>query len=366
MKLSCLQENLSKGVMTVSRLVATKGTLEILSHILLSTESGRLKLSATNLEIGINYKVGAKIDSDGSITVPAKLFSELITQLPEGKIDISVSDNTLSAKIDGFNSSIKGLSADEFPLIPKIKDKKTISIKAGELKDAISMVFFSAAPDETRPVLSGIYFNISKGKLSLVSTDSYRLSEKVINLKSKEIPEKEAIIPARTMIELARIIDDSEKEVNIYLDETQIMFETDDFELTSRLIEGKFPDYKQIIPAGSETKAVVEKDAFASIIRVASLFSRESAGSVSLQFSNKGKIEVISSASQYGEADSSCEAEVEGKDTEIIFNSKYILDVLNNLPAGKVEIELSGKLNPGVIKKQGDKDFTYVIMPLRA
>lgn len=366
MKLSCLQENLNKGVQTVSRLVSTKGTLEILSHILLSTESGRLKLSATNLEMGINYKVGAKIDKEGSITVPAKLFSELISQLPNGKIDISLTDNTLGARIAGFSSNIKGLPSDEFPLIPKIKDKKIASIKSSDFKEAINMVFFSAAPDETRPVLSGIYFIVSKNNLTLVSTDSYRLSEKTVKLSSKENTEKSAIIPARTMVELARILDDQDKEVNIYLDDTQVMFETDDFELTSRLIEGNFPDYKQIIPTSYETKAIIDKEAFTSIIRVASLFSRESAGSITLEFSTKGKIEVISSASQYGEADSFCEAKVEGKDTEIIFNSKYILDVLSNLSAGNIEIELSGKLNPGILRKEGDKEYTYVIMPLRA
>ncbi len=366
MKISCLQENLNKGVTTVSRLVSIKGTLEILSHILISTENGRLKLSATNLEMGINYKVGAKIEKEGSITVPAKLFSELISQLPLGKIDLEEKDETLYAKIDGFNSQIKGLSSEEFPLIPKIKEKKIISVTAGELKDAIQMVFFSAAPDETRPVLSGIYFKVEKLKIYLASTDSYRLSEKIINLKEKETSIKEIIIPAKTMIELSRVLDDPEKIVNIYINETQIMFETDDFEITSRLIEGKFPDYKQIIPTGAETKAVLDKDKFLSVIKVASLFSRDTAGSITLNFSTKGKIEVIASGSQYGETDSTCDAEVTGKDSDIIFNSKYILDVLNNLPSGNITLEISGKLNPGVLKKEGDKDYTYVIMPLRA
>lgn len=365
MKLSCLQENLSKGLSVVSRLVATRGTLEILSNILLATENGRLKLSATNLEIGINYKIGAKVDNEGALTVPARLFSEFISQLPAGKVDLFVAENTLATKAGQFESNIKGLPADEFPLIPRIKDKKTASCVAKELKEGIQLVVFSAAPDETRPVLSGIYFRIEKGKLTLAATDSYRLAEKVIATKGNESAVKEAIIPARSMMELARILDKPEQEVNIFLDETQVMFETEDLDFTSRLVEGKFPDYKQIIPASYETKADFNLTEFTNIIRVASLFSQESAGSVTLQFSPKGKIEALSSGSQFGESTAGCNATVEGKEAEIIFNSKYLLDALTNLGSGNATLEVSGKLNPGVLKKENDKNYLYVIMPLR-
>jgi len=366
MKLSCLQENLNKGISTVSRLVATKGTLEILSHILINTEGGRLKLSATNLEIGVNYKIGAKIEKEGGITVPARLFSEFVSQLPEGKINLEVKENTLYTNIGDFKSNIKGLAVDEFPLIPKINTKKTLSLKSGELKEAINLVSFAAALDDVRPVLSGMFIRAEKDKITLAATNSYRLAEKIINLSKKDIPKKEAIIPARSMIELARILDDPEKEVSIYLNETQVIFETDDVEFTSRLIEGQFPDYKQIIPSESETKAVAPLSDFAGIIKVASLFSREAAGSVTIEVKQKGKIEAISAATQYGDSTASCEAEVTGKDTEIVFNSQYILDVLNNLSGNRASLELSGKLNPGVIKKEGDKTYIYVIMPLRA
>lgn len=366
MKLSCLQENLSKGVSVVSRLVSTRGTLEILSHILLKTEDGRLKLSATNLEVGINYKIGAKIDEDGAITVPARLFSELISQLPHGKIDLSVEDTTLKTKIEQFESSIKGLSDEEFPLIPKIKDKKLVSIPEKQLKDAINSVAFAAALDESRPVLSGIYLKTEKDKLILVATDSYRLAEKVIKLKGANLPVKEAIVPAKSLIELTRTLDSPDKEATIYLDDTQIMVETDEVEFTSRLIEGKFPDYQNIIPSSYETKASAASDELLNIIKVTSLFSREAAGSVTLVVDPKGKIEAISAGSQYGESNAACKATVEGKDTEIVFNSRYILDVLNHLSGGNVSFESSGKLNAGVIKKEDDPNYLYLIMPLRA
>lgn len=366
MKLSCLQENLNKGISTVSRLVGTKGALEILSHILVTTENGRLKLSATNLEIGINYKVGAKIEKPGSITVPARLFNDLVSQLPAGKIDISLEGDTLTTKINDYVTHIKGLSPEEFPLIPKIKEKKVFSIKAGDFKDAINMVFFAAALDETRPVLSGIYFKAEKGKLVLAATDSYRLAEKVVELgDAKNVSEKEVVIPARSLIEFSRMLEDPDTDVNVYLNDTQAMFETDDIEFTSRLVEGKFPDYKQIIPTSQETKAKAKAAELANIIKVASLFSRESAGSVTLSILSKGKIEADSAASQYGESNASCDATVSGKDAEIIFNSKYLLDALNAFSEDALSLEVSGKLNPGVLRKEDDKTYTYVIMPLR-
>jgi DNA polymerase-3 subunit beta len=365
MKLTCLQENLHKGLSTVSRLVSTKGTLEILSHVLLKTEDGRLKLSATNLEIGINYKVGAKIEKDGEITVPAKLFSELVSQLPPGKMDINLDETTLYIKTGNFESHIKGLSSDEFPLIPKIKEDPTFKILAGDFKDAINLVSFAAAADETRPVLAGIFLKTQKGKLTLAATDSYRLAEKVVSLGSKDLKEIEVIVPAKSLVEVSRILDDPEKEVSVYLDESQIMVETDELEFTSRLVEGKFPDYKQIIPSEFETKAVFEKARFLNIIKVVALFSRESAGSVTLSVSPKGKIEAVSAGSQSGDSNASCDAEVTGKESEIVFNSKYLLDVLTTISEGELSLEISGKLNPGVLKKTSDKTYVYVIMPLR-
>lgn len=364
MKLSCLQENLNKGITVVSRLVAQRGTLEILSHILLATEKGRLKLSATNLEIGINYKIGAKIEEEGSITVPARLYHEFISQLPTGKIDLKLEDSTLISKIGEFESHINGLSADEFPLIPRIKENKVFSIKAADLKEAINMVSFAAALDEARPVLAGIFVKVSKGKLILAATDSYRLAEKRMDLAEKNTKEIEVIVPARSLIELSRILDDGEKTVNVYLDESQAMFETDEVEFTSRLVEGKFPDYETIIPKESETKAVTEKNEFLNVIKVVALFSRESAGSLTLNI-KENKIEAISAGSQFGESKAAAPAKVEGKAAEIVFNSKYILDVLGNLD-GSISLEVSGKLNPGIMKKEGDKSYVYVIMPLRA
>jgi DNA polymerase-3 subunit beta len=346
--------------------VATRGTLEILSHILISTEKGRIKLSATNLEIGVNYKVGGKVDEEGSITIPARLFSELVAQLPSGKINLETEDSNIFLKSGEYESHIKGLSADEFPLIPKIKESKNFTIKSGDLRDVINVVGFSAALDETRPVLSGIYLNLNKDNLTLAATDSYRLAEKSIKVKNDQNKNIDVIIPAKSLIELSRLLGDGEGDVAVYLDSNQVMFETEDFEFISRLVEGKFPDYKNIIPNSYETKALMTASEFAKIIKVAALFSGETVGSVNLQVRNKGKVSATSSSSQVGDSSAACEAEVEGKDAEIVFNSRYILDVLNSLGSNKISLEVSGNLNAGVIRKEGDKSFVYVIMPLRA
>lgn len=366
MKISCLQENLSKGLGLVSRIVATRGTLEILSHILISTDKGRIKLSATNLEIGVNYKIGGKVDEEGSITVPARLLSELVSQLPSGKLALSTEEQNIFLKSGDFESHIKGLSADEFPLIPKIKEAKNFTVSASELKEIIGMVAFSAALDETRPVLSGIYLNLNKDNLVLAATDSYRLAEKSTKVKNDKGKNLEVIIPAKSLVELSRILGDTDTEVSVYIDENQVMFETDDFEFISRLVEGKFPDYKQIIPSNFETKATLMASDFGKIVKVAALFSGEAVGSVNLEIRAKGKVSAQSSSSQIGDSSAACEAEVDGKDTEIVFNSRYILDVLNSLGSGKINLEVNGKLNPGVVHKDGDKSYAYVIMPLRA
>ncbi len=228
------------------------------------------------------------------------------------------------------------------------------------------MVSFAAAIDETRPVLGGIYLNLNKDNLVMAATDSYRLAEKAIKVKNIAGKNLEAVVPAKSLVELSRLLGDGSGDVSVYLDNNQVMFETDDFEFISRLVEGKFPDYKQIIPNSFETSATLEVSDFSKIVKVAALFSGESVGSINLEIKAKGKVGAQSSSSQLGDSNAFCDAEVKGADAEIVFNSRYILDVLNNLGSGKVVLEVNGKLNPGVVRKEGDKSYVYVIMPLRA
>lgn len=366
MKVSVLKENLAKALAVCGRVVSTRGSLEILSHVMLQTEKGRLKISATNLEVGINYWIGSKVEEEGAITIPARLFIDVVNSLNSDKIELTLDGLTLNVDSGNDHLTIKGLSTDEFPLIPSIEDKISLKIKASTLRDALNLVNFAAAVDEARPVLSGIYVKAVDKKLTFAATDSYRLAEKYVNLEEKVTQEFEVVVPSRTMIELARVLADTEEEIKISINENQILFLGSDLEFTSRLIEGQFPNYKQIIPEENDTKTVVGKNEFLNVLKVATLFGRESGNSINISLNTKGKIEVTANSAQLGESDSIIESAVEGKDGEISFNGKYILDVLSNLKDEKVDFEISGKLNPGVIKPAGKKDYTYIIMPLRS
>ncbi len=367
MKITILKENLSKGLNVIGRIVSTRGSLEVLSNILIKTDKGRVCLSATNLEVGINYMVGAKVEKEGAITVPARLFTEFINSLPGEKITLELEGDTLHSKADNYEANIKGISADEFPLIPEIKTNKVFSLKNSALREAINLVGFAAAMDDTRPVLAGVYMKIDGSKVTLATTDSYRLAEKVIDLGNEKAKKTEIIIPAKTLLELGRILGelDSNEVVKVYLSESQILFEANGLDFISRLIEGQFPNYKQIIPENSDTKAKVSKDELASAVKIASLFARENANSIKVAVKSKGKVEVDSGGSQVGDNTAKITAVVTGKDTEASFNGKYIMDALNAIRESDINLEISGKLNPGVIKTTKDKNYIYIIMPLR-
>lgn len=365
MKVSVLKENLAKALSTCGRVVSTRGSLEILSNVMLSTESGRLKISATNLEVGINYWLGAKVEKDGAITVPARLLTDIVNSLASEKVELEVEGLDLHLKSDKNKLTVKGISVEEFPLIPSI-DTTSFKISSRVFREALNLVNFAAALDEARPVLSGVYLNIDGDKLTLAATDSYRLAEKTIKLDKKVTDKYEIIIPVRALIELSRTLSDFDEDIKVCINNNQILFVASEVEFTSRLIEGNFPNYKQIIPENNDTKAIVKVSDFTSSLKVASLFARENANSVNIFVRAKGSIEINATSAQIGDSSSVVDAEVTGKDGEISFNSRYILDVLANLKEEKIEFEISGKLNPGVIRPEGGKGYTYIIMPLRS
>lgn len=362
MKVSILQENISKSLNIINRAVSTKSNLEILGYILLKTDKGRVRMTATNLEIGISSLVGGKVDKEGGIALPARLFTDFINSIPNKKVDLEIKEGTIKCKSENYESEIKGLSADEFPLIPNMKDGLKINIQGRELKEAINLVAFAAATDESRPVLSGVYLGIKDSTLTLAATDSYRLAEKKIKLKNKT-ENKEVIIPARSLLELGKILE--EGDVEIYLNENQAFFQMDNIEFTTRLIEGKFPDYEKIIPEETETKISLVRDEFLSAIKVTSLFSRETTNSVSLNIKSKGDVEISSPETQSGSSNVILKAEVDGKGGEIIFNSKYLVDILNNFKEQKISFQMNDRVSAVIIKTEKDTDYLYIVMPLR-
>jgi len=367
MRLSLTQENLARALGSVGRVVSTRASLPVLSNVLLATDGNRLRLSATNLEIGINYWIGSKVDQQGSLTVPARLFAEFVSSLPHGNIELSASETALTVKTAHYESKINGIVADEFPQIPTVSSDPVLTLDAGVLREALTQVVVAASADEARPVLAGVYLYTEDENLYIVATDSYRLAEKKIELGSgaKEV---KAIVPARTMQELVRLLGEGSGDVEFYLDENQVMFRIADVELMSRLIEGSFPNYRQIIPAKATTSFEIETAEFARITKVASLFARESAGSVKLEIRAEGEVRIVTSDSEVGGNVSTAECNVSGDDGEISLNARYLTDALNVMKAPSVNFAISGKLNACVLSPAGgsaDDDYIHIVMPLR-
>jgi len=365
MKVSCTQENLTRGLNIVGRLVGTRATLPVLNNILIKTKNGRLTLSATDLEIGISTWIGAKVDKDGAVTCPARLLSEYTTTNTDKTISIELKDTTLHLESEHFKANIKGIDASEFPLIPEVKEGETLEVAAQDLKDGILKTAFACALDETRPVLAGVCLKISNGKIKMVATDSYRLAEKTINLMTKESKELNIIVPQRTMAEIGRLLDEAVDKVVIKIGENQIHFKMGPTEVISRLVEGSFPDYEQIIPKNIKTKIEINTAQFLNAIKMASFFAREAANNVKLVFQKPKKLEVIAVSPQLGDNTSKLEAVLSGEELEIAFNAKFILDVLQIMDSEKLSLELAGSLSPGIIKPAKDPNYLYIIMPLR-
>lgn len=364
MKLSCTQENLNKGINLIGKIIGLRATLPILNNLLLATDNGRLKISATDLEIGINAWVGAKVVEEGSITVPARLIQEFVNTNNDKTIDLVLDNTTLNLKSERYKANIKGINAAEFPLIPNIKKKVFVQIDSAVLQEAITQTVLACAMDETRPVLTGVLFKFQQDELKVVATDSYRLAEKKIKLEQKVDKDTQIIVPQRAILELNRILQTQEAKVDIYLDENQILFVTGDVEFVTRLIEGTFPDYEQIIPQKTPTEATIAKQDFSNAIKMASFFARESANNIKLAF-EKSKLQIIATSPQVGDNVSRVDSQTTGPLVEIAFNAKFILDFLGAIVAEKVVVATNDKTSPAIFKSAGDKSYLYIIMPLR-
>ncbi|HLB32312.1 MAG TPA: DNA polymerase III subunit beta [Patescibacteria group bacterium] len=364
MKIECTQGNLQRGLGLVSRMVGTRTTLPVLANVLLKTEKGRLRLSATNLEMGISTYVGGKVGEEGSVTLPAKLLAEFIATNTDQTITIETRDDDATLKSAHYNASIKGIAASEFPAIPEITAELEFEVASSELKSAITQTVFAAAVDETRPVLAGILVKISGNTLKLVATDSFRLAEKVLMLDKKVSRDTDVIIPARTMIEVVRLLEEGNDRMRVRLGENQAAFSMGDTYLISRVVEGSFPDYEQIIPKELPIKSSLTRTELVNAMKMSTLFARDAANNIKLKIFSK-QIEVLATSPQLGENKSLVPAETKGSELEIAFNARYILDALLVLSGDKIELDFVGKLNPCVLKDPSDKTFQYIIMPLR-
>jgi DNA polymerase-3 subunit beta len=371
-KVTSLQENLARGLQIAGRAVSTRGSLPILGNVLLRTENGRLKLTATNLEVGINVWVPAKVDDEGAITVPAKLFTDFVNSLRPGPAELSlnVRTKTVHLKSGPYEANFKGLDAEEFPTIPVAPDKPTTKLTKATLKKMIGEVAFVATTDDSRPVLTGVLTTFEGDRATMAAADPYRLSVRTAALLSKVDGKIEVIIPARSLQEVQRIIDDSEDPVEIFItpNGSQVIFHTQEADLVSRVIEGQFPNYRQVIPTGkAATRITVQREELLQATRLASLFARDSANMLRFQVdpSAQPPLVISATAAEVGDQTAKVDATVEGQTTTIAFNSRFISDALSSITESEIALELGGPLAPGVIKITGDDNYLHVVMPLR-
>ncbi|MBQ3430789.1 DNA polymerase III subunit beta [Candidatus Saccharibacteria bacterium] len=359
---------LSKALNVVSRIAAgSKATLPILNNVLIRVDGGKVSLTSTNLDMAVVDYLPVSESKDGVMTVPAKLLAEFVSNLPKGKtVKISTDGMKVKVEAEGYKSTFNGTPADDFPELPGIDEAKAIKflIGADEFKVGVNQVVIASSNDLTRPALTGVYFNTAEDALFIASTDGYRLSERKFIEKIKS--EVKAIVPTSSLSEVMRSIPEDAEEVEILFDETQVRFRMGEIEITSKLIDASFPDYRQLIPKELEAEVVVDKSELMRGTKLAALFAREVGGSIVLEAkTSTGTFSVGSVANEYGENTSEIEAEIT-KDERITLNSRFLIDALNALEEEKVRLGFSGKLTPIVVKNAKNEKYTHIIMPLKS
>ena len=373
MRLSCLQENLNRGLGVVGRAVATRTTLPITNNVLLAVDQSRLKLVATNLEMAISCWIGAKVEEEGEITVPARLLTEFISSLPSDKVDISLSPKTktLGVKCARFEARISGVDAKDFPPIPKIDEGITTKVEVEAFRQGISQVVFAAATEESRPVLTGVDAVFDGDLLTLAAADGFRLAVYKLSIAAPVSQKTEVIIPARTLAELNRLMADQEEAVEIMVNpnKSQALFRLKNIELVSQLVQGAFPNYAQLIPQSYNTRAVVSVADFERATKTASIFARDGSGIVRLVMApgselTPGKMTISARSEEIGDDVGEIDAIVDGEEAKIAFNGKYLTDVLGMLHEAQVAVETTNPSSPGVIRPVGVDNYIHVVMPM--
>ena len=378
MKLECLQENLAEGLNVVGRVVPTKSTLPVLSNVLLTTRDGELQLTANNLELSVAHRVPAAVSREGEITLPARLLSDYVALLDHGqKVELELNPKTHKVHLacGRYEANVAGIDAEDFPPIPAVSGGPSFSIPAGLLKEAINEVVFAAAPDDTRPVLAGVLLKMGGGSLTLAAADGFRLAVRTVELPEAG-PDLQMIVPAKTLSEVARLLTDNADDavaINTTPNGNQIYFAFGKTEITSRLIEGQFPDYQRIIPPDAKTKVKVSTVDFLRATRAAQVFARDNSMIVRLECTPPkdsaelalGSILVKSTSAEMGDNEGNLDATVDGDDTQIAFNGRYLRDALEAIDTPEVLLQITGPSSPGIIKPAGESNgYLHVIMPM--
>jgi DNA polymerase-3 subunit beta len=376
MRLTCLPEKLNEGLATVGRVVAPRSTLPVLGNVLLQTDGGQLKLAATNLELTVICWVGAKVEEEGAITLPARLLADYVGLLSAGEpLQLELKGKKAHLGCGRFEANISGIDAEEFPAIPSVEGSTSLKLAAPRLKEAIAQVVFAAAPDDSRPVLAGVLMTVSEGKMTLAAADGFRLAVRKVDLGDVDAPEASMIVPAKALTEVARgLPSDEEVEVEIAVtpDQSQVLFRHRQAEIVSRLIEGQFPDFNRIIPRESKTRVTLQTADFLRATKAAQVFARDNSMIVRLNLvpaeggdEALGKVTVAATSAEIGDNTGDVDASVEGEAMQVAFNGRYLRDALEALDASQAFLEVTGPASPGLIRPaNGPNGYIQVIMPM--
>lgn len=368
MKVTVTAGNLGQGLQVVSRAVSSRTTLPILNNVLLQTAESGLQLTATNLEIGIRQGIPAEVQQEGGITVPARLLTDFVSGLPDEPITMTLDKKTqsLAVKSQRFDATIRGIDPADFPPVPAGVEGRKVKVEPLGLKTAIEQTVIAASGDEGRPVLTGVYVQLNGGKATFAATDGHRLAVKTLPVEAEPGETDTIVIPGRALSELSRIvkIGDEGIEVTVGAQKNQVFFKARDVELMSRLIEGTYPNYQQVIPKDSTTTFTTKTQDLLFTTKMVSLFSKDAANVIKFK-AEGGKLTLTANTSEVGQNVAEVEAKIEGQDLQVAFNSKYLLDVLNIIGSEEVRLGFTGPLNPGLIKPVGNDDYLYIIMPVR-
>ena len=383
MKLSCLQENLARGLGVVGRAVATRSTLPITQNVMLSSDQGMLRLSATNLEIAITTWIGAMIEEEGAITIPHRLVTDLVNSLPSDRVDLDLrgpdpddpdagGGSVLHISCGRSRTHINGAAADDFPPIPQVDSGFATNIDPSVLRQGIGLVAFSAASDESRPVLTGVEVKLEESNLVMAAADGFRLAVYNGQLSEPVAEALKVIVPARTMNEIQRLVSEQSAPVQVTLspEKGQVMFKLEHVEVVSQLLQGSFPNYDQLIPERYETRAVMELDDLKRATQSAAVFARDGSNIVRLEMmpqesGDGGQLKVSARSEEVGDnLDELDIDQMEGQDAKIAFNVRYLMDIVNVLGRGKVALEVTNSSSPGVFRPADSDRYVHVVMPM--
>lgn len=364
MKIVCSRKDLFEGVQTAARAVSSRSSLPILSHLLISAQDGVIKLAATDLEIGVECRISANIEEQGSLTVPARIVSEMLSTLPESDVLISVDEsNRVSLKCGTSDYQILGLPAEEFPMLPEVKDDVAFTVEKSALRSAIEKTIFAVSQDESRASLTGVLIMLEEGELRLVATDTHRLCMMECPITEGK-GQTAAIVPGRAMGELHRIVQDEDGVVTVNVSQSQVLFSVDGTVLISRLIEGQFPNFQKVIPQEFNKRVIVPTDQFLQSVRRAAIVARENANRIVLR-TQDAKLTVTAESSSVGTAYEEVDIAIDGEDIEMAFSAKYLMDFLGVIGTEAVEMQLTGNLSPALLRPQDDETYGYVLMPMQ-